>query len=137
MCIRDRLYFDWTIKNQPYPFGIRRNRNSKRIYTFENIQCLFSYRNAGNREIAVLIFTRNPAGSKSNKSIGRSSDLFRFHAFPALRPVAKIVKRLAPLVGAGTHSNGYCRRFSLHSLFIPHHGPAGVIWKPMRRQIYK
>lgn len=21
--------------------------------------------------------------------------------------------------GAGTHSNGYCRRFSLHSLFIP------------------
>lgn len=24
------------------------------------------------------------------------------------------------MFGAGTHSNGYCRRFSLHSLFIPH-----------------
>jgi hypothetical protein len=27
----------------------------------------FSHRKAGNREIAILIFTRNPAGSKSNK----------------------------------------------------------------------
>lgn len=24
------------------------------------------------------------------------------------------------MFGAGTHSNGYCRRFSLHSLFILH-----------------
>ena len=49
-------------------------------------------------EIAVLIFTRTPAGCKSYKCIGRSSDLFRFYAFPALRPVAKIVKPFAPHV---------------------------------------
>lgn len=49
-------------------------------------------------EIAVLIFTRTPAGCKSYKGIGRSSDLFRFYAFPALRPVAKIVKPFAPHV---------------------------------------
>ena len=70
-------------------------------------------------DIAVLISTRNPAGCKSRKNAkGRSSDSFRFRAFPALRPVAKIAEPLAPR-GAGTHSNGYCRRFSLHSLFIP------------------
>ena len=49
-------------------------------------------------EIAVLIFTRTPAGCKSYKCIGRSSDLFQFYAFPALRPVAKIVKPFAPHV---------------------------------------
>lgn len=49
-------------------------------------------------EIAILIFTRTPAGCKSYKGIGRSSDLFRFYAFPALRPVAKIVKPFAPHV---------------------------------------
>ena len=77
----------------------------------------FSHRKAGNREIAILIFTRNPAGSKSNNSIGRSSDLFRFHAFPAFRPVAKIVKPLAlrseqELTATGIVADFHCIPFS-------------------------
>lgn len=39
-----------------------------------------------------------PEMTYTPKCIGRSSDLFRFYAFPALRPVAKIVKPFAPHV---------------------------------------
>lgn len=95
---------------------------SKRMRTLPFIRSAASGRSdrtSEREDFAVLISTRNPAGCKSRKNAkGRSSDSFRFRAFPALRPVAKIAEPLAPR-GAGTHSNGYCRRFSLHSLFIP------------------
>ena len=95
---------------------------SKRMRTLPFIRSAAngrSDRTSEREDFAVLISTRNPAGCKSRKNAkGRSSDSFRFRAFPALRPVAKIAEPLAPR-GAGTHSNGYCRRFSLHSLFIP------------------
>lgn len=104
-------------------YGVRRLcGGSKRMRTLPFIRSAASGRSDRTPErddIAVLISTRNPAGCKSRKNAkGRSSDSFRFRAFPALRPVAKIAEPLAPR-GAGTHSNGYCRRFSLHSLFIP------------------
>ena len=40
----------------------------------------------------------HPKAWNNGNFIGRSSDLFRFYAFPALRPVAKIVKPFAPHV---------------------------------------
>ena len=56
---------------------------------------------------------------KSSLSQGRSSDSFPPLRLPSLKPVAKSA-RSCP-IRAETHSNGYCRRFSLHSLFVSGH----------------
>ena len=53
---------------------------------------------------------------KSSLSQGRSSDSFPPLRLPSLKPVAKSA-RSCP-IRAETHSNGYCRRFSRHSLII-------------------
>lgn len=100
-------------------YGVRRFKTDAHPALHTICRKRRSDRTSEREDFAVLISTRNPAGCKSRKNAkGRSSDSFRFRAFPALRPVAKIAEPLAPR-GAGTHSNGYCRRFSLHSLFIP------------------
>ena len=53
---------------------------------------------------------------KSSLSQGRSSDSFPPLRLPSLKPVAKSA-RSCP-IRAETHSNGYCRRFSRHSLLF-------------------
>lgn len=72
----------------------------------------------GSEPVAVSILAHTPAGSKS---FGASAGLLTrssFCAFPAAGPVTSC-RTFVLLAGAGTHSNGYCRRFSLRSLFIP------------------
>ena len=59
--------------------------------------------------------------SRRQQIVGASAGLLTrssFCAFPAAGPVTSC-RTFALLAGAGTHSNGYCRRFALRSLFIP------------------
>lgn len=87
------------------------------------------------RFITVSIFACNPAGRKSlqNHRMGRSSD-----SFPGFTPsqprVTAVVSGRRCVVNRtdlprredGTHSNGYCSRFALLSLFSPSRGPHGL-----------
>ena len=70
--------------------------------------------------VAVSILARTPAGSKSHDA---SAGLLTRSSSAPSRPVGQWLdaEPFRSLRGAGTHSNGYCCRFSLHSLFIlPH-----------------
>ena len=67
-----------------------------------------------NMGLYQVFAVRSPADGNPHKCKGRSSGSSPFSRLPGHKPVAANVKTVG-----GTHSNGYCCRFSLHSLLIP------------------